>query len=93
MCKRTYKKRMEDKKKSKLAMDLFFLLAMVLAAGTCYSQKMKPAPKCSINAEKDKNGQVLYVLSGPGFKAVAQTAYQGLRWRRLQMHVHACDRE
>ncbi len=60
-------------KRSALVMGLVLLLAVVLAAGMIFAQgKGKSlSPTCSYTEQKDKNGQVEYVLTGDGCKAVA----------------------
>jgi len=57
-------------KRSALVMGLVVFLAVVLAAGTIFAQTKKPPPpNCSYTVEKDKSGQVQYVLTGPDCKA------------------------
>ena len=59
-------------KRSRLAIGLIVFLAAVLAAGTTFAQTTKDTTKCSVKVDKQENGQVQYVLTGPDCEAAAK---------------------
>ena len=61
-------------KRPLLVVGLIFLLSAVLAAGVVFAQQkiLKPSPTCSYEEQKDKDGNVVYALTGKDCKAAAE---------------------
>ena len=65
-------------KKSILVVGVVILLAAVLATGMIFAQGKgkRLSPTCTYTEQKDKDGKVVYVLTGDGCKAIAEKINQ-----------------